>query len=245
MYQWGLRLSMKKLLILLLLSTSFSAFSDSHIDLDFTLSDFCYKQPDVQKRAGVYYFPNNEVGISAKSTCVYKDEYGQFYSQGRLKNGVRNGKWIFWYKNGVMHQEQFWVNGVKQGLFTHWHENGEEKAKQVWKDDTLKEVSGWDESGEINLISSEDSKSGNLKITFYKSGIIVSIGIFKSTYEKTFIKHGKRTNYFSESGLKFNEGNFKDDKKDGIWIEWNKTGQNIIKTSTYKDGKCISGDCPD
>ena len=233
---------MKKLLILVLLLTSFSAFADSH--LDFTLSDFCFKQPNVQKRADVYYFPNNKVGISAKSTCVYKDEYGQFSSQGRLKNGVRNGKWIFWYKNGVMDQEQFWVNGVKQGLFTFWHENGEEKAKQVWKDDTLKEFSGWDESGEINLISSEDSKSGNRKITFYTNGIIVSIGIFKSTDEKTFIKHGKRTNYFSESVLKFNEGNFKDNKKDGIWSEWNKQGK-IIKVRTFKDGECISGDCPD
>ena len=144
---------MKKLLILVLLLTSFSAFADSH--LDFTLSDFCYKQPNVQKRADVYYFPNNKVGISAKSTCVYKDEYGQFSSQGRLKNGVRNGKWIFWYKNGVMDQEQFWVNGVKQGLFTFWHENGEEKAKQVWEK-------------ELSRIKIEDDNQAYVK-TFYSS----------------------------------------------------------------------------
>ena len=64
---------MKKLLILLLLSTSFSASADSH--LDFELSDFCYKQPGVQDRQGVLYFPNEEKGISDTSICVYKDAY--------------------------------------------------------------------------------------------------------------------------------------------------------------------------
>jgi len=61
---------MKKLLILLLLSTSFSTFANSH--LDFSLSDFCYMMPKVQDRGGVYYFPNEEVGITAGSLCVYK-----------------------------------------------------------------------------------------------------------------------------------------------------------------------------
>ena len=66
---------MKKLLILLF-STSFSTFAGSQ--LDFTLSDFCYQQPNVQDRGGVYYFPNEEVGITDSSLCVYKDLYGQY-----------------------------------------------------------------------------------------------------------------------------------------------------------------------
>jgi hypothetical protein len=54
---------MKKLLILLLLSTSLSTFAGSQ--LDFTLSKFCYLDTRVQDREGVYYFPNEEVwGVS-------------------------------------------------------------------------------------------------------------------------------------------------------------------------------------
>ena len=78
---------MKKLLLLLLLSTSFPTFANKvfniddyvdYVDLDFTLSDFCYLQPNVQDRGGVYYFPNEEVGITDSSLCVYKDLYGQY-----------------------------------------------------------------------------------------------------------------------------------------------------------------------
>ena len=69
---------MKKLLVLLLLSISLSTFADS--DLDFTLSDFCHEQPGVQERNGVFYFPNEEVGITATSICVFKDTFGHFHT---------------------------------------------------------------------------------------------------------------------------------------------------------------------
>jgi antitoxin component YwqK of YwqJK toxin-antitoxin module len=233
---------MKKLLLLFFLSISFSAFSDSDKDLDFTLSDFCFKQPSVQDRGGVLYLPNQQVGITAKSTCVYKDEYGQFYSQGRLKNGVRNGKWIFWHKNGAVFQEQNWVNGLKQGMFNHWYENEEKQQNHFYQDDALKEITRWNKKGEIELSGSEDSKTGNLKITVYKSGVITAIGIAKHTPEK-LIEHGKWTLYFPDSGLRHQEGNYKNGERVGSWIEWNKTGQNIIKTLTYEDGKCTNGDC--
>ena len=94
---------MKKLLILLFLSTSFSTFADSH--LDFTLSDFCFQQPNVQYRGGIYYFPNEEVGITATSICVYKDAYGQYRSKGKLNNGNFDGKWNRWSKTGQMMSE--------------------------------------------------------------------------------------------------------------------------------------------
>ena len=76
---------MKKLLTLIFLSISCSVFAGSQ--LDFTLSDFCYKQPGVQDRGGAYYFPNEEVGITDSSLCVYKDLYGQYMSKVELVNG--------------------------------------------------------------------------------------------------------------------------------------------------------------
>ena len=43
---------------------------------------------------------------------------------------------------------------------------------------------------------------------------------------------------------KKSEGKVKDDKEDGKWTEWDENGQ-INSVATYKDGECISGDCPD
>ena len=117
---------MKKLLVLLLLSTSFSSFANSH--LDFTLSDFCYLQPGVQDREGVYYFPNEEVGITAESVCVFKDAYGQYFSKGKLKKGNFDGKWTFWNKNGLKDYEANYKDGKEYGKRTiSWHKNDQIK----------------------------------------------------------------------------------------------------------------------
>ena len=96
---------MKKLLILLLLSTSLSTFADL-VDVDISLSDFCYQQPGVQDREGVYYFPNEEVGITATNICVYANAHGQYALKGELINGKKDGKWTNWYKNGQIRGEE-------------------------------------------------------------------------------------------------------------------------------------------
>ena len=98
---------MKKLLLFILVLINTSSFSNSYSSfLDFSLSDFCNLQDGVQERDYVFYFPNEEEGITATSICVYKDQYGQYYSQGNLKNGKRDGKWIWYFENGKKDVEE-------------------------------------------------------------------------------------------------------------------------------------------
>ena len=126
---------MKKLLILLfsiffLISTS--VFAD--YELDFSLTKFCAKAPNVQNRDGVLYFPNKKVGISAKSLCIYKDAYGQYESKGELKEGKFHGKWIYWHKNGQKWGEANYQDGKENGKFTSWDENGQILIEMHYKD---------------------------------------------------------------------------------------------------------------
>ncbi len=142
---------MKKILITFLLTASFSTFAD----LDFSLSDFCYLQPEVQDRdvseeidpnyfnineslnpfgnhfyeSGTYYFPNKEVGITETSICVFKDKYGQYDSKGNLKKGKKEGKWIHWRSNGQKEAEINWKDGKKDGKNIWWDENGQIKEE--------------------------------------------------------------------------------------------------------------------
>ena len=103
---------MKKLLLLLfLILASFSTFADGHHLRDFTLSDFCYEQPNVQNRSGVYYFPNKSVGITDTSICVYKDSFGQYSSKGIIVRGVFDGLWTGWTRNGEIWLESYYING--------------------------------------------------------------------------------------------------------------------------------------
>ncbi len=156
---------MKKLLFLLLLSTSFSTFA---YELDFSLGDFCYQQPNVQDRSGisasyasnrfhvkhdgVYYFPNEEEGITATSLCFFKDEYGQYDSKGDLKKGLKVGKWTHWYSNGQKWVEAYWKDGKKDGDWLVWYRTGQKRYEENWKND---ESDGkwiwWHQNGQIEL----------------------------------------------------------------------------------------------
>lgn len=101
---------MRKILLIFALILSFSALADEHHPRDFSLSDFCYEQPNVQYRDGVYYFPNQSVGITATSVCVYKDAYGQYSSKGNIVRGYFDGLWTGWEKNGKMWLETYYIN---------------------------------------------------------------------------------------------------------------------------------------
>ena len=157
---------MKKLLLLLLLSASFSSIANSH--LDFTQSNFCYQQPNVQDRSGVsgmylnnsyhvkhngiYYFPNAEEGISSMSLCVFKDEFGQYESKGNLKKGIKIGMWTHWYSNGQKWVEANWKDGKKDGQWIVWSSIGLKLYEENWKDN---EKDGrwkwWYHNGQIEL----------------------------------------------------------------------------------------------
>jgi len=209
---------MKKLLVLLLLSTNLSTFADSH--LDFTLSDFCHRQPDVQERNGIFYFPNDEVGISALSICVYKNTYGQYESRGALKNGIKEGRWTDWFKNGQKSFEADYTDGQFSGKWTGWFENG-----RIWFENNYK-CKG------KNDCSWKNGKSTDWYENGYKK--------FENNY-KDGEYDGVSTSWH-ENGQKGSKINFKDGKLDGKWTNWDENGR-VSSESNWKDGKCISGDC--
>ena len=118
--------------------------------LDFTLSDFCIDQPDVQKRGDVFYLPNEEVGITATSICVYKYQDGQYASKGKLKNGKLDGKHTAWYENGQKNYEANFKDHKDHGKWTAWYENGQigyEKNYNYGKADG--KHTSWYENGQI------------------------------------------------------------------------------------------------
>jgi len=102
---------MKKLLLLFsTLALSFPTLADNHHLRDFSLSEFCYEQPNVQYRDGAYYLPNQSAGITAPSICVYKDAYGQYSSKGNIVRGYFDGLWTGWERNGKVWLETYYIN---------------------------------------------------------------------------------------------------------------------------------------
>ena len=139
---------MKKLLVLIIIVISTSVFADPL--LDFSLSDFCIYEPRVQYRNGVYYFPNEEVGITATSICVWKDSYGQYQSKGNLKKGKFDGKWTSWHENGQKSGEMFYKDGNIDGTWIGWWGEGQKAWEWNYKNGKADgKFTFWDESGLI------------------------------------------------------------------------------------------------
>jgi len=217
---------MKKLLLLLLLSLNLSAFADSH--LDFSLSDFCYQQPGVQDREGVFYFPNDEVGITSNSLCVYKDAYGQYESKGDFLNGVKNREWKEWSQNGELLEEKFYIDGetgtiacldFAQNIITLNDEPFTGLNICKYKD------VGIDFQG--NVINGKQEGRWTF---FYENG---------QKLEETNYKDGKedgRQTWWNEDGQKVTELYFINGKQDGTATSWHNNGQKA-QVANYKNGE--------
>lgn len=49
---------------------------------------------------------------------------GKIEAEGRLKNGMMDGKWISWYENGKKQREENYKAGNLNGRLTTWDEQG-------------------------------------------------------------------------------------------------------------------------
>ena len=213
-HQWSVdseRFSKENVLYVQIYGSEAKRIADSY--LDFSLSDFCYLHPGVQERGGVYYFPNEDVGISATSICVFKNAYGQFRSKGELINGIFDGNWTWWNMNGQKLKKANYINGNLEGKRTWWYENDQIKTEVNSKNGNLEgKQTWWYENGQIAY--ELNYKNGNLE--------------------------GKET-WWYENGQKVREKNYKNDKLVTTYI-YHENGQ-IFSERNYKDDVCISGDC--
>ena len=217
---------MKKLLLILFFSASFNATANS--DVDFSLSDFCYEQPNVQERNGVYYLPNQDAGITSISICVYKNANKQYLSKGRLLDGKKDGVWTYWTRYGSKESQEYWNKGVKDkrigffgGLrFEATYMNGKESARQHYDSN--------DNLTKNAIYNTPEYKAYEKNYSFHDNGnlhwsyIMIDFG-------DGLVNHGKSELWY-EYGQKKEEIDYKDGKM-GNWKGWDETG------------KCIIGNC--
>ena len=71
---------------------------------------------------------------------------------------------------------------------------------------------------------------------FYDNGLPKSISTYKVSKDKIELVKKVR---WHENGQKFEEGTYKDGKKDGLWTDWYENEQKE-EEGTYKDGEWIS-----
>lgn len=128
-----------------------------------------------------------------------------YRGEGRFKNGMRDGKWKFYYKEKGKNREPIsglcavlnYKNGVVHGKITVYHQNGSVLLKTRARD-------GWLEGDYI---------------TYHETGDIVTKGKFKNHK-----KNGFWTGYHHQSNQIYTIRMYKDDVGEASYKEWDRDG---------------------
>jgi len=224
---------MKKLLLFLLLF-SFSINVLANSDIDFSLSDFCYEQPNVQDRNGVYYLPNQNVGITNISNCVYKNANGRYKSKGRLLDGLKDGIWTYWTSYGSKESQEYWNKGVQDKRigfyggfrFDTTYKNGKESARQHY-----------DSDGNLTMdaiYNTPKYKAYEKHYMFHDNGNL-QWSYIKIDFGDGLVKHGKSKSWY-EDGQKSEELDYKYGEMID-WTEWYENGQMMFNITNDDNGE--------
>jgi hypothetical protein len=84
----------------------------------------------LQDRGGLFYLANDKEPFTGD---VISYLGGRTVLEGHMKNGLRDGLWIFYYPSGQKQAEGNYVDGLKEGTWNYWKENGEQDVVEIYK----------------------------------------------------------------------------------------------------------------
>lgn len=223
--------------LLSILFFSFLPFSIVNADsaIDFSLSNFCYEQPNVQNRNDVYFLPNQEIGITDTSICIFKNGGGQYHSRGELVNGNKDGKWIYWWRDGSKRMETIWNKG-KQVSHIGWY--GGRRAENTYKDGILDTQIIYDSNERIvdeSTHNTSEYSSYETSYYYYENGILEASMSMISRHGKGLTMHGKSEEWY-ENGQKKSESHYRDGVMIGHWTDWYDNGQMMFDIVNDENG---------
>ena len=157
---------------------------------------------------------------------VTYDKNGQIV---KMENPVEQTAKMMWrHKNGMKKRETQYKGGKKHGKWREWYSNGRIKQERVYCRDKLVRRADY----KRHITDESIYKDGKLFMAReYNEGIIVT--------EKTY-QEGKliKAVWFYPDGRASDEREYKNGKKHGEWVYWDRNGE-IKKKSFYREGELI------
>ena len=124
----------------LILTFLFSLFLLSGCDSGFMSETVDYGE--LIERDGLYYKKFSDVPYTGK---VKGEE------QGSIKNGKKEGEWVWYYENGQLESKVTYKNGEREGEYVSYWMNGHLNVKATFKNGKLEgESLYYDEDGQFN-----------------------------------------------------------------------------------------------
>ncbi|MGD0711472.1 MAG: toxin-antitoxin system YwqK family antitoxin [Bacteroidales bacterium] len=177
---------------------------------------------------------------------------------GTFKDNIPVGQFKYYYGDGKLKTTMIYSNNGKFCTVTMFYPSGKKEADGFYTD--MKKDSVWKYYSENDTIISEEhykatKKNGVWKF-FYSNGVIneevtwvndIRNGPWKMYFSDGKLKlDGKIINglwqglfkYYFLNGTVYYTGFYKDNEKDGIWIEYSEDSH-VVKKETYKNGALL------
>ena len=146
---------MKIFLFILFVSTSFINGQDERVNSnDLVMRDgILYKLDDYVKYGVPGGYGTTSVPYTGKVFTLNSSprEYGTYVlREYSVRNGLKHGRLVEWYKSGEKELEESWEDGILDGLWKTWREDGTKSLEIIFKDG--KEISRkqWGSDGKLN-----------------------------------------------------------------------------------------------
>ncbi len=108
---------MRKLIGLIILTLALFSCKEKHIEK--TEEAYPDNSPKV---VGIYKLDENKQEIKVEEKILFPT--GELKMQGPIKNNLRHGVWVAYFKSGKKQSEGEFVDGVRNGFTIVYHENG-------------------------------------------------------------------------------------------------------------------------
>ncbi|MGQ9847496.1 MAG: toxin-antitoxin system YwqK family antitoxin [Bacteroidales bacterium] len=103
------------------------------------------KYEDLEEINGVFYLKDSKTPFTGK--CITTFPNGKLGMGGYIKNGLRDGEWIWFYENGNKKRFCVYKNGVKHGTSIFYYKNGQKKSEIIFDNDKNIRQTSYDEKG--------------------------------------------------------------------------------------------------
>ena len=121
-------------------------------------------------------------------------------SQGKIRNGKKDGPWVYYHDNGRLSYKGNYKDGNQDGPWVYYHSNGQLSYKGTYK----------------------DNKKDGPYVNYYDNGQLGSKGTYRNGKED-----GRWVRYWSNGQL-WHKGTYKDGKRDGPRVSYSSDGSEMV-----------------
>lgn len=187
-----------------------------------------------ETKEATYYFDNYIHG----SKTEYLDN-GSKFKESYYKDGVLTK--AYHYKKGKIESVENYAFGKRVERKTY-DENFSLVIHSIYKDD-IEHFKGYYPNGNLKIkVQFKDNLFFGENKYYYENGNIreiVNYRIQETKDNKLALRDGEYRQYYDNGNIK-ELGTYKDDKKEGLWLNYSRNQRNeIIKESTYKSGELV------